>query len=169
MVRALDAALVRWPHFTALGRGWGFTSGVMGVILLPAVLQTAHVHPYGTSSYSELAGGIPGAASLGMQRQFWSNNVTGVLPYINEHARPQARVWLHEVAGLSFRDYQVSGMLRGDLIPVGGPEQADIAAYQYHQEFREQEMNIWQAFGTTRPVYGLYLDQTPQVMVYQRP
>ena len=47
---------------------------------------TAHVHPYGTSAYGELAGGIPGAASLGLQRQYWSNNVTGVLPWINAHA-----------------------------------------------------------------------------------
>jgi len=30
--------------------------------------------------YGELAGGTPGAATLGMQRQYWSNNVTGVLP-----------------------------------------------------------------------------------------
>jgi hypothetical protein len=29
-------------------------------------------------------------------------------------------------------------------------------------------MNIWQAFGTTRPVTGFYLDETPQVVVYQR-
>jgi hypothetical protein len=25
-----------------------------------------------------------------------------------------------------------------------------------------------QAFGTQRPVYGLYLDETPQIIVYRR-
>jgi hypothetical protein len=29
-------------------------------------------------------------------------------------------------------------------------------------------MNIWQAFGTQTPVTGLYLDETPLVIVYQR-
>src|SRR5262249_1868829 len=59
-------------------------SAVLGaVVLLPAFTLTVHVHPYGTSAYGELAGGIPGAASLGLQRQFWSNNVTGVLPWID--------------------------------------------------------------------------------------
>lgn len=136
------------------------------LLLLPAVTLTAHVHPYGTSSYGELAGGIPGAASLGMQRQYWSNNVTGVLAWLNSNAPRGARVWLHEV--VSFRDYQRNGMLREDLRQANGPADADIAVVQYHQEFREQEVAVWQAFGTTRPVTGLYIDETPQVVVYQR-
>jgi hypothetical protein len=141
---------------------------MFALLLTPAALATAHVHPYGTAAYGELAGGIPGAATLGMQRQFWSNNVSGVLPWINDHAPPGARIWLHEVTDLAFRDYQRNGMLRADLQPAGGPEDAQLAAYQYHQEFREQEMRIWQAFGTRKPSYGLYLDETPQIVVYQR-
>jgi len=142
--------------------------GMFALLITPAALATAHVHPYGTADYGELAGGIPGAATLGMQRQFWSNNVSGVLPWINDHAPPGARIWLHEVTDLAFRDYQRNGMLRADLQPAGGPEDAQLAAYQYHQEFREQEMRIWQAFGTRKPSYGLYLDETPQIVVYQR-
>jgi 4-amino-4-deoxy-L-arabinose transferase-like glycosyltransferase len=142
------------------------TPFLAAVLLLPAATLTAHVHPYGTSSYGELAGGVPGAASLGMQRQYWSNNVTGVLPWLNAHAPRGARVWLHEV--VSFRDYQRNGMLRADLQPANGPADADVAVVQYHQEFREQEVAVWQAFGTTRPVTGLYIDETPQVVVYTR-
>lgn len=144
------------------------TGGVFAFLLLPAAIATWHLHPYGTAAYGELAGGLPGAATLGMQRQFWSNNVTGVLPWINAHAPRNARVWLHEVTDLAFRDYQRNGMLRPDLQPAGGPEDAQLAAYQYHQEFREQEMRIWQAFGTRKPSFGLYLDETPQIVVYER-
>jgi hypothetical protein len=103
-----------------------------------------------------------------MQRQFWSNNVTGVLPWINSHAPGGSRLWLHEVTGFAFRDYQLNGMLRSDIRAAQGPKDADLAAYQYHQEFREQEFDIWQEFGTQTPVTGLYLDETPQVIVYQR-
>ncbi|HYV49308.1 MAG TPA: glycosyltransferase family 39 protein [Myxococcaceae bacterium] len=142
--------------------------GLFALLLLPGAWATARVHPYGTSSYSELAGGVPGAASLGMQRQFWSNNVTGVLEWINQNARPGERLYLHEVNGYSFRDYQRFGMLRADIVGVGGPQDATMAAYQYHQEFREHELDLWEAFGTTRPSYGLYVDETPQIVVYRR-
>ena len=98
-----------------------------------------------------------------------AGDVTGVLPWINANAHPGERVWLHEVNGLSFRDYQRNGMLRLDVVPAGGPEDADLAAVQYHQEFREQEVLVWQAFGTQVPAMGLYLDETPQVVVYRRP
>lgn len=159
----LSAALRLAPRRASLA-----SVGLGAVVLLPALTLTVHVHPYGTSAYGELAGGIPGAASLGLQRQYWSNNVTGVLPWIDASARPGARVWLHEVNGLSFRDYQRNDMLRADVVPAGGPEDAELAAVQYHQEFREQEVLVWQAFGSWVPSTGLYLDETPQVVVYRR-
>ncbi|HYI01744.1 ArnT family glycosyltransferase [Hyalangium sp.] len=142
---------------------------VFALLMAPALLGLVRVWPYGTAFYSELAGGVPGAASLGMQRQFWSSHVTGVLPWINEHAKPHARVYLHEVTGYSFQHYQDNGMLRRDLQAAWSPSDADIVAYQYHQEFREHELNVWQAFGTRTPATGLYLDETPQIVVYQRP
>jgi 4-amino-4-deoxy-L-arabinose transferase-like glycosyltransferase len=153
----------RWPKLSLAA----VAAPVFALLMVPALIALVRVFPYGTSFYSELAGGVPGAASLGMQRQFWSSNVTAVLPWINEHAPRNARVFLHEVNGFSFHDYQRNGMLRSDLQP-GGPFDSDVAAYQYHQEFREYEFELWQSYGTRTPVTGLYLDETPQVVVYQR-
>jgi hypothetical protein len=135
---------------------------------LPALIATARVFEFGTSAYSEAAGGLPGAASLGMQRQYWANNLSGVLPWINQNLAAGTRVYFHENHGGQIRDNQRNGMLRTDLVPVGSPYEADVIVYQYHQEFRETEFNAWQALGTVRPVYGLYLDETPQVVIYQR-
>ena len=137
--------------------------------LLPGLWQIAHVHPYGTSAYGELAGGIPGAASLGMQRQYWSNNVTAVLPWLNAHCPPGARVYFHEVNVESYRAYQLAGMLRGDLRYAPSPTNSDYAVLQWHREFRDREPETWNAYGTRRPAFGLYLDETPQVIVYARP
>lgn len=141
---------------------------VGALLFVPALIASVRVYPYGTSFYSELAGGLPGAATMGMQRQFWANNVTGVLEWINQNARPGERVYLHECHGGQIRDYQRNDMLRKDLAFVGSPFEADLVAYQYHQEFRETEFQIWQAFGTTQPVTGLYVDETPQIVVYRR-
>ena len=137
------------------------------VCIAPAI-ATARIYQFGTSAYSELAGGLPGAASLGMQRQFWANNVTGVLEWLNANAKPGERVYFHECHNLQTRDYQRNGMVRPDIRFAGSPNDADIVLYQYHQEFRESEFNTWQAFGTAKPVTGLYLDETPQIVVYRR-
>lgn len=143
-------------------------AGLAVLCLVPALIQSARIYPYGTSAYSELAGGLPGAASLGMQRQFWANNVSGIFEWLNANARPGERVWFHENHNGQIRDLQRNGMVRADLQFVGDANSADIVAYQYMQEFREQEMETWRAFGTTKPVTGLYLDETPQIIVYRR-
>jgi hypothetical protein len=137
--------------------------------LLPGLWQIARVHPYGTSAYGELAGGIPGAATLGMQRQYWSNNVTAVLPWLNAHCPRDARVYFHEVNVESYRAYVQAGMLRADIRYAPGPAQADYAALQWHREFRDREPETWNAFHTRRPATGLYLDEVPQIVVYARP
>ena len=138
-------------------------------VLLPGLWQIAHVHPYGTSAYGELAGDIPGAATLGMQRQYWSNNVTGVLPWLNAHCPPGARIYFHEVNVESYRTYILMGMLRPDLRYAPDPADSDYAALQWHREFRDREPETWNAYGTHRPAAGLYLDEVPQVVVYARP
>jgi hypothetical protein len=137
--------------------------------LAPGLAQIVRVHPYGTSAYGELAGDEPGAASLGMQRQYWSGNVTAVLPWINSHAPLGARIFFHEVNGESFHAYQLMNMLRRDLRYSNGPGDADYAVLQWHREFRDREPETWNAFRTTRPATGLYLDETPQIVVYARP
>ena len=142
---------------------------LVAATLLPGVWQIAHLHPYGTSAYGELAGGVPGAASLGMQRQYWSNNVTGVLPWLNAHCAPNARVYFHEVNLESYRAYVQSGALRPDLGYASGPSDSDYAALQWHREFRDREPETWMAYGTHRPAFGLYLDEVAQVVVYARP
>jgi hypothetical protein len=170
LTRASDAA-AHWLR-EVKKQAWAHPTRVTAAMCLlcaaPAAIASVRVYPYGTSHYAEAAGGLPGAALAGMQRQFWSNNVTGVLDYINQNAKPGERIYLHEVTGDSIRHYQRNGMLRADLGFTGGPWDADLVAYQYHQEFREHEFNAWQALGTVKPVYGLYVDETPQVVVYRR-
>lgn len=141
---------------------------VAALVLAPGALGYRAIGGYGTSFYGEWVGSHGGAAALGMQRQFWSNNVTGVLPWLNQNAQPQARVFFHEVTWDSLRAYQEEGRMRRDLQPVGGPDQADIACYQWHMEFRFWEYAIWNQLQTEWPVFGLYTDEVPQVVCYQR-
>jgi hypothetical protein len=153
-----------WP-----ARAAAVTAGLAFLALAPAAWQVAHVHPFGTAAWNELAGGAPGAATLGMQRQFWGDAAVAVLPAVNTHAAPGARVWFQETTALAARQYQRDGRLRPDLAVASGPEDADISIWQYHQEFRDREFRTWTEFRTTRPVTGAYLDEVPLVQVYARP
>ncbi|MHB8878304.1 MAG: ArnT family glycosyltransferase, partial [Myxococcaceae bacterium] len=49
-------------------REWAVMGPLFALLLFPALVATWRVHPYGTSYYSEAAGGLPGAANLGKQR-----------------------------------------------------------------------------------------------------
>ena len=163
--RALATAGRRlWPARPAL-----VTGALAALALVPAAWSVAHVHPFGTAAYNEIAGGAPGAASLGMQRQFWGDDMVAVLGAINVHAAPGAHVWYQEASVAATWAYQRDGRLRGDLVRVEGPEEADISVWQYHQEFRDKEFSTWTQFRTARPVTGTYLDEVPLVQVYARP
>lgn len=154
---ASESARVRRLVFAAVG----------ALVLLPSLLGLVHVGNYGSSYYNALAGGIDGAADLGMQRQYWSNNARGVLDWINEHAPRGARVYLHEVNFECFRTYQRDGWLRPDLRPGGSPDSAAIMAYQYHREFVDTEYRAWNRLGHNKPAWGLYLDEVPLLLVYR--
>lgn len=159
--KAVAERLAWRPAFVAMA------AGVFALVFVPAAWGLVEIDGYGTSYYNELAGGSAGAAELGMQRQFWSNNVTGVLDWLNENAPQNARVFFHEVTGDSYMAYRQNGMLRGD-IQFTNLEQADIACYQYHQEFRFWEYAIWTNMHTMWPSYGLYLDEVPNIECYER-
>jgi hypothetical protein len=147
----------------------GAVTGVLAALaLVPAAWQVAHAHPFGTSAWNELAGGAPGAATMGMQRQFWGESAAAVLPALNAHAVPGARVWFQETTALAARQYQRDGRLRADLRIAAGPEDADVSIWQYHEEFRDREFRTWTEFRSARPVTGAYLDEVPLVQVYAR-
>lgn len=164
-----------WP-----ARGGAVTAALALLALTPAAWATAHVHPYGTAAYNELAGGAPGAASLGMQRQYWGDAAVGALDELNAHAAPGARVWFQETAHLAMRAWQRDGRLRQDLRWEPGPERADVVLWHFHQEFRDKEFRTWSALLPSAPGAGAFpagpapvavvaLDEVPLVTVYARP
>jgi hypothetical protein len=172
--RALVAAgRTLWP-----ARSGALTAGLAALALAPAAWAVAHVHPYGTAAYNELAGGAPGAATLGMQRQFWGDAAVGVLGALDAHAAPGARIWWQETGRAAVAAWQRDGRVRADLRWADGPEEADLSIWQYHQEFRDKEYRTWTAFAERPapgapprfpvPVAGVYLDEVPLVQVYAR-
>jgi len=163
---ALERMIARLPERVGSIRRRHLFTATAALVLLPSLLGLVWIGPYGTAFYNCLAGGVSGAADLGMQRQYWSADVTGVMPWLNEHLPAGARVYFHEVTGESLRAYKRDGWLRPDVRLAWGPDQADFTVYQYHREFVDTEYRVWNRTGNRTIAHGLYLDQVPLVLVY---
>jgi hypothetical protein len=152
------------------------TCAVLGTLVVAAAaIETRHAQPYALTSYNALAGGAPGGADLGMNRQFWGVSASGVLPYLAEHPPAQgqvARVYSHD-ASMAWGWYRKYGLL-SDRQPDSGHENAGVMNSQWAMVIHELHFNrhdylIWDAYKTVRPVFVLRFDGVPIVSLYRRP
>jgi hypothetical protein len=163
--RALVAAAREaWP-----ARATPLAASLALLVLWPAVRQAAHFHPAGSSGWNELAGGAPGAATLGLERQDGGEATAAVLHLVNARARQGARVFWPGTAPGALRTYARDGRLRADLAVAATPEEADLAVVALDGGSRDAEYRVWSAFRTARPAAGAYLDEVPLALVYARP
>jgi 4-amino-4-deoxy-L-arabinose transferase-like glycosyltransferase len=144
-------------------------SGCISIFLLfPSILETWASHPFGLCHYTVIGGGVPGAANLGMNRQFWGYTTGSLVDWFNKNVPPGGRVFFHDTAYDSYRMLQRDGDLRSDIHAVGSPEEADVAIIHHELHMREVENRIISAFGTTSPVYVLTHFGVPIISVYKR-
>jgi hypothetical protein len=163
--RALvSAAAVAWP-----ARAAPLVASLALLALWPALRATVHALPAGASSWNELAGGAPGAATLGLPRQDGGEAAAQLLEAVNTRAREGARIWWPTSSPAAIHALARDGRLRGDLALADGPEEADLAVVTLDGAGRDAEYRAWAAFRTARPVAGAYLDEVPLAFAYARP
>jgi hypothetical protein len=147
-------------------------AGVAVAVGAAAMVQTVDAQPYALSHYNALAGGAPGGADLGMNRQFWGYAARGVLPWIAEHAPDgNVGVYTHD-AQPAWGKYKGLG-LREDRLRDTGKEMPGIAASRiaiviHELHFNRHDYMIWRAYGTVQPAFVLTTDGVPIVSVYVR-
>jgi hypothetical protein len=138
------------------------------VAVVPVVIALG-AHPWGLAAYVPLVGGAPGAASLGLNRSFWGYTTASVAPYLNKHAEPGARVFIHDTALQSWQMMTKDKVLRKDLRPWYSVHGSSWAVYHHEQHMSRVEFMTWVDYGTVTPAdIGSY-DGVPVVWVYQRP
>lgn len=143
---------------------------VGGAVVAAAATETAIAQPYALTWYNALAGGAPGGADLGMNRQFWGVAARGILPVIAE--QPPASVYTHDAAP-AWGWYARLGVLpRG--YPDAGWEAQGIADSQLsivieEMHFRRHDYMIWNAYKTVAPMFVLRAGGVPIVTLYKRP
>ncbi len=143
---------------------------VGGAIALACATEVGVSHPYALTWYSSLAGGAPGGADLGMNRQFWGVAARGILPVLA--TLPPGRVYSHD-ASPAWGWYERLGLLpKGD--GDSGPEAMGVAASRYalviHElHFNRHDFMIWKSYGTVQPKAVLRTSGVPIVSLYARP
>ncbi|AWV91217.1 ArnT family glycosyltransferase [Bradymonas sediminis] len=137
-------------------------------VLGPAAYATWYNHPFGTSYYNELIGSYRGAADAGMMRQYWGYASRQSLPWVNEHAPKNGRVWTHNTTSWAWNMYKKDGIARKDLRPTS-INASQIGIYHHQRAFTWEREKLWTAYGTRTPSHVVDIDGVPLVTVYERP
>ena len=144
-------------------------AGVAVAVLVGPFLMALHAHPFGLSFYTPLVGGVPGAASLGLNRTFWGYTTGSLTADINERAPQGSAVYVHDTALQSWEILRGDGRVREDLTGTLALHNAALALYHHEPHMRRVEFETWVVFGTRSPVAMAVYDGVPIAWLYERP
>ncbi len=171
--------------FVALFSGWGFVAAseqaelafatrrawpawVLGALfLLPSASQTAHSHPFGLSHYTPIVGGVPGAADLGMNRQFWGFTTGSLASWLTERLPDGGSVWLCDTTSGAWAMLQADGVVPKNIRAARSMSDADYVLVHHEAHFAEVDYQAWVAVGSVKPAYVLLYDGVPIISVYE--
>lgn len=148
----------RWPS-------WAFAT----LCLLPGASETAHSHRFALSHYTPLAGGVPGAADLGMNRQFWGFTTGSLTEWIRARLPEGGSVWICDTTAGAWAMLQKDGIMPSNIRAAASMSSADLVLVHHEAHFNEVDYQAWVAFGSVRPVYVLRYDGVPIISVYENP
>jgi hypothetical protein len=145
----------------------GLLAGTL--LVLPSAIETVHSHPFGLLHYTSLAGHVPGAADLGMNRQFWGYTHGELAAWLAEQMPDGGTVWPCDATHVSWAMMHRDGMLPSNIRVASHMAHADYVLVHYEHHFAEVEGQAWIATGTVKPAHVLTYDGVPIVFVYENP
>jgi hypothetical protein len=138
-----------------------------GLFILTVYTSIYKIHPYQSSYFNELIGGIDGATRKGFEPEYWGNAYIGTLKWLNEH--PEKKYWIY-MADLEPRIlwgwdlYKKDGLL-DKSIQYGDKRNSDYLILLIRPGFFDEEM--WRYYKHKEPVFSVKLSQTSLVNVYK--
>jgi 4-amino-4-deoxy-L-arabinose transferase-like glycosyltransferase len=152
-----------WLHGSLL------EAALLGAVTIAPMVQAAHAHPFGLSSYTPLVGGAPGGADRGLNRGFWGYTTGAVTDYLDAEVPRGGRVYAHDTARPAWEMLQRDGRLRADIQGTWNVAAADFSVYHHEMHMAGEEYQAWVIFGTRAPAHVAGLDGVPVVWIYRRP
>jgi len=144
-----------------------FYLGFMVMFLLTIYSSIFKIHPYQSSYFNEVIGGVDGAAKKGFELEYWGNAYIGALKWLN--AQPGKTFWvymadLEPTAMRAFQLYKENGLLKKS-IKFGNKDNSDYLILLIRQGFFNEEM--WEYYKYKKPVFSVKLSQTNLVNIYK--
>lgn len=141
---------------------------LLGALLIaPAAQQTASSHPFGLASYVPFIGGAPGAATIGLTRQFWGYTTRSVIPWLNKTYPNGARLEIHDTAHPAFHMFHEDGTLKRS-IRAAKLSRSNVALLHHELHMIYAERWIWDEYHEFIPTFVLTYHGVPMVSVYTR-
>lgn len=138
-------------------------------LLTPALVETVHSHPFALSHYTVAAGGVPGAAEKGMNRQFWGFTTRSLTPYLQRVLPQGGTLYLCDTIYYAFVQLIQDGHLPPSFRATGDIARADYALVHHEKHFAEVDHQIWTTYGSVQPAHVLLYDGVPIISVYKNP
>lgn len=167
-VWVLRAVEERLPDKVPAGR-YLASVGTAAILLSSSAIETIHSHPFGLSHYTFAAGGVPGAADHGMNRQFWGFTTGSLTEWLETRMPNGGSVWICDTTWGAWSMLQQDGRLDRRIRAVGDLPSADFALVHHEHHFVEVDYQIWAAWGSVSPVHVLTYDGVPIISVYANP
>lgn len=127
------------------------------------------IHPYQSSYFNELVGGLRGAQKMGLETECWGNAYIGVLPWMNDH--PDQTFWIY-MADIEprilcgFDLYKQDGLLK-QSVKLDSRQNSDYLVLLIRQGFFNEEM--WKIYRTQKPVFSVHVSGADLVSIYALP
>jgi len=137
---------------------------LFGLTLYSAIFK---VHPYQSSYFNEIIGGVDGASKRGFEPEYWGNAYIGALRWMNEHSEKTFWIYMADIEpkilwGLEL--YKKDGLLKKS-VKFGNKNNSDYLILLIRQGFFNEEM--WRYYKYGEPVFSVKLSQTNLVNIYK--
>lgn len=152
LVRSLQSSR-RYMFFSLLGIFW----------ILTVYTSVVRIHPWESSYYNELIGGISGAWRRGFETEYWGNAYLGVLPWMNARTKDMMCVF---PTPQPFYYYQAMGQL--DARVVFNAERSDCRylVVLMRQGLFIRDPQVARIVATQESVFAFRLDGVDLVSIY---
>ncbi len=149
---------------------WAATWTLAAGLLAAPAWASVRFAPFGTAYYNRVfAGGVQGAADRRMMRLYWGHTIAAALPWLNQHAKPGARVYFQNGTTQAFDFYRRAGLLRADLRFQRGARGADVALVEPQKSFAQVDIETREALGVAGPMKLIRVEGVPVLRIYVRP
>lgn len=152
-------------------KGTGFVSFfIAGYLLLFGIsiyVSVIKMHPYQSSYFNELAGGIDGASRKGFEHDYWGSAYLDILEWLNRNDAKSFWLCMTNVdpkAYFPFAFYKDMGLMN-QAVSFTSKDKADYAILLIRQGFFDKEM--WEYYLDENPVFTVKKSNTPLVGIYR--